>query len=139
MQLPSPSSFAFGADSGTGNGNGKGKEKEKEMSALDAFFARAAAALPPPPLGRGAALDPTDVRVYPPELFGKGKGREESGRKEAFGLVTVPRLVCERCPGGCGCPEGRCACGEACTGCANGCAGEQQEEEVGIASGDGEE
>ncbi|KAI0825403.1 hypothetical protein BC628DRAFT_1374965 [Trametes gibbosa] len=87
-------------------------------SFIDAFFARAAA-LPPPPARhsrggtqRPGALDPTDVRVYPRDLF--AGGAEE--RKAAFGLVAVPKLECH-CPGGCGCPEGRCACGDSCTGC----------------------
>ncbi|OBZ79962.1 hypothetical protein A0H81_00147 [Grifola frondosa] len=83
-------------------------------SFIDAFFARAAT-LPMPPPSRTASLDPTNVTVYPPQLFsGEAKEREERGA--AFGLVAVPRLVCN-CKGGCGCPEGQCACGDACAGC----------------------
>ncbi|KAH9855791.1 hypothetical protein C2E23DRAFT_550566 [Lenzites betulinus] len=97
-------------------------------SFIDAFFARAAALPPPPPPTRPpGTLDPTDVRVYPRELFGRGKEAEE--RKAAFGLVAVPKLECH-CPGGCGCPEGRCACGDSCTGCGEGAEAEAETDVV---------
>ncbi|KAI0369962.1 hypothetical protein BV20DRAFT_967322 [Pilatotrama ljubarskyi] len=84
-------------------------------SFIDAFFARAAALPPPPPKRtRPGVLDPTDVLVYPPDLFAG-----DAQRRKAFGLIEVPKLECN-CPGGCGCPEGRCACGDTCGGCAPG-------------------
>ncbi|KAI0656822.1 hypothetical protein C8Q70DRAFT_1009008 [Cubamyces menziesii] len=88
-------------------------------SFIDAFFARAAALPPPPPSRvRPGSLDPTNVLVYPPDLFsGDAERRKERGA--AFGLIEVPKLQCN-CPGGCGCPEGRCGCGDSCTGCAPG-------------------
>ena len=89
--------------------------RRQSTNGLDAFFA-AAAALPAPPPGRSGTLDPTDVRVYPRALFGRGAA-DAGARRERFGLVEVPKLQCS-CPGGCGCPEGRCACGKGCTGCA---------------------
>ncbi|OJT07963.1 Metal-binding regulatory protein cuf1 [Trametes pubescens] len=99
---------------------------QKSTSFIDAFFARAAALPPPPPSRtRPGALDPTNVLVYPRDLF-SGEGGE--GRKAAFGLVAVPKLECN-CPGGCGCPEGRCACGDSCTGCGQDEGGEQEEQE----------
>lgn len=96
---------------------------------IDAFLARAAS-LPLPPRTRTAALDATNVTVYPSTLFlGAMKEREERG--VAFGLVSLPPLECG-CSGGCGCPEGRCECGDECGGC---CASEidsRDSETVGI-------
>ncbi|KAI0353164.1 hypothetical protein OH77DRAFT_634166 [Trametes cingulata] len=89
------------------------KSPTTSTSFIDAFFAKAAALPPPPPKHmRPGALDPTNVLVYPPDLFA-GDAR----RRKAFGLVEVPKLECN-CPGGCGCPEGRCGCGDNCGGCA---------------------
>ncbi|KAH9891290.1 hypothetical protein C8Q73DRAFT_703599 [Cubamyces lactineus] len=95
-------------------------------SLIDAFFARAAALPPPPPSRvRPGSLDPTNVLVYPPDLFsGNAERRKERGA--AFGLIEVPKLQCN-CPGGCGCPEGRCGCGDSCTGCAPGPPGADEE------------
>ncbi|KZT68751.1 hypothetical protein DAEQUDRAFT_727393 [Daedalea quercina L-15889] len=81
---------------------------------IDAFFARAAL-LPPPPTTRTAALDATNVTVYPTTLF-KGDPKDRGARGAAFGLVSLPPLQCG-CGGGCGCPAGRCGCGESCGGC----------------------
>lgn len=81
---------------------------------IDAFFARAAA-LPLPPAKRTAALDATNVTVYPATLF-RGDVKDREARGAAFGLVSVPPLRCG-CLGGCGCPAGKCGCGEGCGGC----------------------
>ncbi|KAI0327246.1 hypothetical protein GY45DRAFT_1327842 [Cubamyces sp. BRFM 1775] len=95
-------------------------------SFIDAFFARAAALPPPPPSRvRPGSLDPTNVLVYPPDLFSGDAGRRKE-RGAAFGLIEVPKLECH-CPGGCGCPEGRCGCGDSCTGCAPGPASADEE------------
>lgn len=93
-------------------------------SAIETFLSRAAS-LPLPPKNRPADIDPTNITVFPAELFsvdfgGMGDpfggigGRQEKARS-AWGLVDVPRLEC--CGGACGCPEGRCGCGTSCNGC----------------------
>ncbi|KAI0638804.1 hypothetical protein C8Q77DRAFT_7941 [Trametes polyzona] len=136
-------SSLFSPSSATQQPNAKGQAKAG-TSSIDAFFARAAA-LPPPPAyprrARPGALDPTDVRVYPPDLFA-GAGASSSGanpgdsagaggaRRAAFGLVAIPKLECN-CPGGCGCPEGRCACGDECAGCGPGLEDGEEEREGG--------
>ncbi|KAG1738598.1 copper fist DNA binding domain-containing protein [Suillus paluster] len=81
-------------------------------SMVDQFFARAAS-LPIPPVNRkvGVEFDPTDVTIYPVDLFTEERGA-------AFGLVTVPKLEC--CGGRCGCPYGGCGCGQSCDGCPDG-------------------
>ncbi|KAG2129801.1 copper fist DNA binding domain-containing protein [Suillus clintonianus] len=87
-------------------------------SMIDQFFARAAS-LPIPPVNRkvGVEFDPTDITIYPVDLFTKSiKEYEERGA--AFGLVTVPKLEC--CGGRCGCPSDGCGCGQSCEGCPNG-------------------
>jgi len=91
---------------------------------IETFLSRAAN-LPPPPKNRSAGIDPTNIRVFPTELFsvdfggmsdpsGGNGGRQENPRS-AWGLVDVPRLEC--CGGACGCPDGRCRCGTSCAGC----------------------
>jgi len=82
---------------------------------IETFLSRAAN-LPPPPKNRSAGIDPTNIRVFPSELFSVdfGGGRQENPRS-AWGLVDVPRLEC--CGGACGCPDGRCRCGTSCAGC----------------------
>ena len=91
---------------------------------IETFLSRAAR-LPPPPKNRSAGIDPTDIRVFPADLFsvdfggtgnpfGGSDGRQEIVRS-AWGLVDVPKLEC--CGGACGCPDGRCGCGSSCAGC----------------------
>lgn len=91
---------------------------------IEKFLSRAAS-LPSPPKNRSTDIDPTDIRVFPAELFsvdfggagdlpGGGAGRQEQARS-AWGLVDVPKLEC--CGGACGCPDGRCGCGTSCAGC----------------------
>ncbi|TFK91550.1 hypothetical protein K466DRAFT_515216 [Polyporus arcularius HHB13444] len=86
------------------------RDRGQSVSCIDAFFA-AAAALPAPPPGRTALLDPTNVLVYP-----RGVLAGDPETRSLFGLVELPKLQCS-CPGGCGCPEGQCGCGDNCTGC----------------------
>lgn len=87
-------------------------------SMIDQFFARAAS-LPIPPVNRkvGVEFDPTDITIYPVDLFTKSV-KEYEERGAAFGLVTVPKLEC--CGGRCGCPSDGCGCGQSCDGCPNG-------------------
>ena len=91
---------------------------------IETFLSRAAN-LPPPPKNRPADIDPTNVTVFPAELFsidfsgmadpfGGNGGRQENVRS-AWGLVDVPRLEC--CGGACGCSDGGCSCGTSCNGC----------------------
>ena len=90
---------------------------------IEMFLTRAAN-LPPPPKNRSAGIDPTNIRVFPVDLFSVdfggvsdtfgGGGRQERVRS-AWGLVDVPKLEC--CGGACGCPDGRCGCGTSCVGC----------------------
>ncbi len=84
-------------------------------SFIDAFFARAAS-LPLPPAQRmqGINLDPTNITVYPTNLFNSESGNLEI-RGAAFGLVKLPKLQC--CSGKCGCAGGTCGCGTGCRGC----------------------
>ncbi|KAG1908546.1 copper fist DNA binding domain-containing protein [Suillus fuscotomentosus] len=84
-------------------------------SMIDQFFARAAS-LPIPPVNRkvGVEIDPTDITVYPADLFSKSI-KEYEDRSAVFGLVTVPKLAC--CGGRCGCPSDGCGCGQSCEGC----------------------
>lgn len=84
-------------------------------SMIDLFFTRAAA-LPSPPTNRktGIELDPTDITIYPMDLFAKPLMEDEE-RGAAFGLVTVPKLEC--CGGRCSCPRDSCGCGQSCDGC----------------------
>ncbi|KAI0668715.1 hypothetical protein C8Q78DRAFT_241458 [Trametes maxima] len=97
-------------------GQSSNNSQKTGTSFIDAFFARAAALPPPPPSRmRPGTLDPTNVLVYPPDLF-SGDAEKRRERGAAFGLVEVPKLRCS-CPGGCGCPEGQCGCGDSCTGC----------------------
>ncbi|EKM60433.1 uncharacterized protein PHACADRAFT_83199 [Phanerochaete carnosa HHB-10118-sp] len=80
-------------------------------SFIDAFFARVAATIPPPPSQRAAfsafSFDPQNVTVYPPSLFAGERERLDK-QGPAFGLVRLPRLEC--------CAEG-CECGQDCHGC----------------------
>ncbi|KAG1865542.1 copper fist DNA binding domain-containing protein [Suillus subalutaceus] len=87
-------------------------------SMIDQFFARAAS-LPIPPVNRkvGVEFDPTDITIYPVDLFTKSV-KEYEVRGAAFGLVTVPKLEC--CGGRCGCPSDDCGCGQSCDGCPDG-------------------
>ncbi|KAG1804153.1 copper fist DNA binding domain-containing protein [Suillus variegatus] len=82
-------------------------------SMIDQFFARAAS-LPIPPVNRkvGVEIDPTDITVYPADLFSKSI-KEYEDRGAVFGLVTVPKLAC--CGGRCGCPSDGCGCGQSST------------------------
>ena len=91
---------------------------------IETFLSRAAN-LPPPPKNRPADIDPTNIRVFPAELFsvdfggvsdpsGSSSGLQGKARS-AWGLVDVPKLDC--CGGACGCPDGRCRCGTSCAGC----------------------
>lgn len=87
-------------------------------SFIDAFFARAAATIPPPPSLRASAaagaFDPSNITVYPQSLFaGERKRLDEHG--PAFGLVRLPKLEC--CAGRCGCLGDSCGCGKDCNGC----------------------
>ncbi|KAI0641180.1 hypothetical protein C8Q79DRAFT_326639 [Trametes meyenii] len=108
-------------------GQSSSGSQKTSTSFIDAFFARAAALPPPPPSRtRPGTLDPTNVLVYPPDLF-SGDAEKRRERGAAFGLVEVPKLRCS-CPGGCGCPEGQCGCGDSCTGCGPGL---DQDEDVG--------
>lgn len=84
-------------------------------SFIDAFFARAATVpLPPTQRAQSLNIDPTNVTVYPTNLFGP-QSRHLERRGAAFGLVQVPKLRC--CAGKCGCPGGACGCGAECRGC----------------------
>lgn len=87
-------------------------------SMIDQFFARAAS-LPIPPVNHkvGVEFDPTDITIYPVDLFTQST-EEYEVRGAAFGLVTVPKLEC--CGGQCGCPSDSCGCGQSCNGCPNG-------------------
>lgn len=110
--------------SGTTRGAPSAPSAHGAPSILDKFFAQAAA-LPRPPVRRGlaGALDTTDVRVYPRDLFEPGPDAHDLARRTAFGLgVALPKLEC--CGGRCGCPGDSCACGNACDGC---CAEHQAE------------
>ncbi|KAH7883980.1 hypothetical protein F5I97DRAFT_1628164 [Phlebopus sp. FC_14] len=81
---------------------------------VDLFFARAAS-LPNPPTNRRACVNPSDVTVYPSELFW-GSSKEAEERGVVFGLVKIPKLEC--CGGQCGCPaDDSCQCGRSCSGC----------------------
>lgn len=100
-------------------------------SIINQFFARAAA-LPLPPQSRirstGVDIDPTNVMVYPSNLFANHDTITTSSattqkrtsafslenRDVAFGLVKVPKLEC--CGGRCGCPEDGCSCKKSCGG-----------------------
>ena len=86
---------------------------------IETFLSRAAS-LPPPPKNRSAGIDPTNIRVFPTELFsvdfgGMSSGGRQENARSAWGLVDVPKLEC--CGGACGCPDGRCGCGTSCAGC----------------------
>ncbi|GJE94227.1 Copper-fist domain-containing protein [Phanerochaete sordida] len=87
-------------------------------SFLDAFFARAAATIPPPPSQRAGfsafSFDPQNVTVYPPGLFAGERARLDA-HGPAFGLVRLPKLEC--CAGKCGCAGDSCGCGQDCNGC----------------------
>jgi hypothetical protein len=85
---------------------------------IDQFFTRAAA-LPTPPANRKVRveLDPTDITIYPVDLFAKSLMEAEE-RGAVFGLVTVPKLEC--CGGRCSCPYDGCGCGQSCNGCSGG-------------------
>ncbi|KAG2160188.1 copper fist DNA binding domain-containing protein [Suillus bovinus] len=87
-------------------------------SMIDQFFARAAS-LPIPPVNRkvGVEIDPTNITIYPTDLFAKSN-KEYEERGAAFGLVTVPKLEC--CGGRCDCPSDGCGCGQSCDGCLEG-------------------
>ena len=86
---------------------------------IETFLSRAAS-LPRPPKNRSAGIDPTNIRVFPTELFsvdfgGMSSGGRQGDARSVWGLVDVPKLEC--CGGACGCPDGRCGCGTSCAGC----------------------
>lgn len=110
IELPTPTGY--------GSASVGMLSSSSNASFIDAFFARAAAKIPPPPSLRASAsavsFDPMNVTVYPQSLFlGEGKRLDEHG--PAFGLVKLPKLEC--CAGKCGCPGESCGCGRECDGC----------------------
>ncbi|CDO74799.1 hypothetical protein BN946_scf185001.g47 [Trametes cinnabarina] len=71
------------------SGSDTSQKSSASTSFIDAFFARAAALPPPPPpRTRAGTLDPTNVVVYPRDLF-SGDVEQRKERAAAFGLVEV--------------------------------------------------
>jgi hypothetical protein len=90
------------------------------------FLARAAS-LPVPPPNRFVNLDPTNITVFPTDIFTREDKTYLDGDQQiraAWGLVDVPKLDC--CKGMCGCPDGNCGCGKSCGGC---CAADDHDED----------
>lgn len=101
----------------------------QSKSIVNQFYA-CAAALPSPPQTRNrstsVSIDPTNVLVYPPDLFSNPSGTSSptshkamggfdmEARDAAFGLIKVPKLEC--CGGRCSCPADGCGCGKSCEG-----------------------
>ncbi|KIP06609.1 hypothetical protein PHLGIDRAFT_451232 [Phlebiopsis gigantea 11061_1 CR5-6] len=109
-----PPSTGYGSASAPGS---SGAIADPTPSFIGALIARAAAALPPPPLPSsrvGMLLDPMNMTMYPQSLFAD-EGRRLGERGPAFGLVRLSKLSC--CAGKCGCPGDNCGCGESCDGC----------------------
>lgn len=96
----------------------------QNTSTIHQFLARAAALPLPPHTRKGLRIDPTNVLIYPTDLFSRDSagasgdhtagGLDMRGRGAAFGLIKVPKMEC--CGGRCSCPEGTCGCGKSCDG-----------------------
>jgi len=102
---------------------------------MDEFLARAAT-LPIPPRNRFVNLDPTNITVFPSDMFSKEREDRsyldvEQQARAAWGLVEVPKLDC--CKGMCGCPDGNCGCGKSCGGC---CAEDEHDKDLPVTAED---